>query len=206
MEEKEKMAKPGAGPDGAEELGAAAGPAGAGESAEGELQSAEQEQGEETDDLLVQLSEARSEAHDLEDRMLRLAAEFENYKKRMQRERESAFKYAEEDLLKELLPALDNLERAIEQGHKTNDASALLEGVEMTYRGLLAGLEKFGLKPLESRGQAFDPNYHEAMAMEASDEFPANTVISEFQRGYLYKDRLIRAAKVVVSNGPGSSA
>lgn len=167
-----------------------------------DLQATDQEEREGSDDLLVQLSEARSEAHDLEDRMLRLAAEFENYKKRMQRERETAFKYAEEDLLKELLPALDNLERAIEQGRGSGDASALLEGVEMTHRGLLASLEKFGLQPLDSQGQPFDPNLHEAMAMEASDEVPANIIISEFQRGYFYKDRLLRAAKVVVSNGP----
>ncbi|MDF1614160.1 nucleotide exchange factor GrpE [Desulfurivibrio dismutans] len=169
-----------------------------------DLQAAEQESHEgSSDDLLVQLSEARSEAHDLEDRMLRLAAEFENYKKRMQRERENSFKYAEEGLMKELLPSLDNLERAIEQGRNSDDASALLEGVEMTYRGLLASLEKFGLKPMDSMGQTFDPNLHEAMVMEASDEAPVNTIISEFQRGYFFKDRLLRAAKVVVSSGSG---
>ncbi len=172
------------------------------ESGEGYLQTSGEESEEGSDDLLVQLSEARSEAHDLEDRMLRLAAEFENYKRRAQRERETAAKYAEEDLLKELLPSLDNLERAIEQGRNTGEASALLEGVEMTQRVLMASLEKFGLKPLASQGEVFDPNYHEAMVMEPSDEAPANTIINEYQRGYFYKDRLLRAAKVVVSSGP----
>ncbi len=197
MDEKEKMENP-------ETESRAEAEAEAETSAEGYLQTSGEEAEEGTDDLLVQLSEARSEAHDLEDRMLRLAAEFENYKRRAQRERETAAKYAEEDLLKELLPSLDNLERAIDQGRNTGDASALLEGVEMTQRVLMASLEKFGLKPLASKGEVFDPNYHEAMAMEPSDEAPANTIINEYQRGYFYKDRLLRAAKVVVSSGSES--
>lgn len=158
--------------------------------------------GGEGEDLLSQLSVAHSEARDLEDRMLRLAAEFENFKKRIRRERESDFKYAEESLLRELLPTVDNLERAIEQGRDSAEASALLEGVEMTCSGLLATLEKFGLKALAGKGETFDPNYHEALAMEPSAEAPANTILNEFQKGYLYKDRLLRAAKVVVSSGP----
>ena len=157
--------------------------------------------GGESDDLLSQLSAAHGEARDLEDRMLRLAAEFENFKKRIRRERETDFKYAEESLLRDLLPTLDNLERAIEQGRDTAEASALLEGVEMTYNGLLATLGKFGLKSLAGKGEPFDPNYHEALAMEASPEVAANTILNEFQKGYLYKDRLLRAAKVVVSSG-----
>ncbi|MFH7319732.1 nucleotide exchange factor GrpE [Desulfurivibrio sp. D14AmB] len=172
-----------------------------------ELQASEQgrdQAGGEGEDLLSQLSAAHSEARDLEDRMLRLAAEFENFKKRIRRERETDFKYAEENLLRELLPTVDNLERAMEQGRESADASALLEGVEMTYHGLLATLEKFGLKPLAGKGEPFDPNYHEALAMEASAEVPANTILNEFQKGYLYKDRLLRAAKVVVSSGPAT--
>lgn len=155
----------------------------------------------ESDDLLSQLTIVYEEARDLEDRLLRLAAEFENYKKRIRRERENELKYAEEKLLKELLPSLDNLERAIEQGRTTEDISALRQGVEMTYEGLLAAVEKFGLKVLASQGEPFDPNYHEAMVMEANSDVPANTIINEFQKGYMYKDRLLRAAKVVVSSG-----
>lgn len=173
------------------------------EEEESRLQTTEQgEAGENNDDLLNQLSAAHHEARDLEDRMLRLAAEFENYKRRMQRERETSLKYAEEDLLKELLPALDNLERAIEQGRESDQNSSLLQGVEMTRNGLVSTLEKFGLKPLPGAGESFDPNYHEALAMEASEEAPANTILNEFQKGYFYKDRLLRAAKVVVSSGP----
>lgn len=154
------------------------------------------------DDLISQVVKAREEANDLEDRMLRLAAEFDNFKKRMQRERETALKYAEENLLRELLPSLDNLERAVEEGRRTNDAAALLAGVEMTRKGLFAVLEKFGLAPLAGQDQPFDPNFHEALAMEHSAEVPANVILQEYQKGYQYKDRLLRAAKVVVSQGP----
>ncbi|MDZ7642337.1 MAG: nucleotide exchange factor GrpE [Desulfurivibrio sp.] len=149
--------------------------------------------------LARQLAEAREELRAKEEQTMRMAAEFENYKKRMQREREAILKYAEEDLLKELLPTLDNLERATEQGRSTEDVTALLEGVEMTHNGFVATLEKFGLKSLAGRGEPFDPNFHEAMALESSDEVPANTVLNEYQKGYMYKDRLLRAAKVVVA-------
>ena len=156
---------------------------------------------EEQANLTADLDKAREEAKELQDRLLRLAAEFENFKKRMQRERETAMKYAEEALLRELLPTLDNLERAMEQGRTATDAAGLLEGVEMTMAGLRNTLEKFGLQPLDGAGQPFDPNFHEALVMEASDTVPANTILQEFQKGYMFKDRLLRAAKVVVSKG-----
>jgi molecular chaperone GrpE len=151
--------------------------------------------------LAADLEKAREEAKDLQDRLLRLAAEFENFKKRMQRERETAMKYAEEGLLRDLLPTLDNLERAMEQGRTAADVAGLLEGVEMTMSGMRNTLEKFGLKPVDGVGQPFDPNLHEALAMEASATVPANTILQEYQRGYMFKDRLLRAAKVVVAKG-----
>ena len=156
---------------------------------------------EEQANLAADLDKAREEAKDLQDRLLRLAAEFDNFKKRMQRERETAMKYAEEGLLRELLPTIDNLERAMEQGRAAAEATALLEGVEMTMSGMRNTLEKFGLKAVDGVGQPFDPNLHEALAMEASDTVPANTILQEYQRGYIFKDRLLRAAKVVVSKG-----
>ncbi len=155
--------------------------------------------------LQEELAQARKEAQEHYDKLLRLAAEFENYKKRMEREQQTARKYAEESLLKELLPSLDNLERAAEEARKAGESGALLEGVEMTRKGLLATLEKFGLVPIESVGQPFDPSFHEALTMEPSDEVPANHVLREFQKGYQYKERLLRAAKVVVSSGPAGS-
>jgi molecular chaperone GrpE len=155
-------------------------------------------------DAASEVETLRQQLAECQDNILRMAADFENTKKRLEREREITLKYAEETLLKELLPSLDNLERAIEQGRETDNAASLLEGVEMTWNGLLAALGKNGLKPLESIGETFDPNFHEAVAMEAREGVAANQVLKEFQKGYIYKDRLIRAAKVIVSNGGGS--
>ncbi|MFZ5798471.1 MAG: nucleotide exchange factor GrpE [Thermodesulfobacteriota bacterium] len=161
----------------------------------------------EADQLTREIAILRQEADENRDRLLRLAAEFENYKKRMERERESLLKYAGENILRELLVTVDNLERALEQGTaESADSSkqlvSLLEGVELTRKNLLSGLEKFGVSPVESVGRPFDPNEQEALTMEASTDVPANHVLREFVKGYRFKDRLLRAAKVVVSAGP----
>ena len=156
------------------------------------------EQGEERD-ISAELEEARQKLLESEEKVLRLAAEFENTKKRLQREREISLKYAEENILKELLPGIDNIERAMEQAQDSSSVESLLEGIELTHNGLLATLEKFGVKPIESIGEPFDPNIHEAVAMEETGEMEPNLVLKEFQKGYLYKDRLLRAAKVIVS-------
>lgn len=167
-----------------------------------EQESSEKEQaGAEAEDATVQLAKALEKNRELEDKLLRMAAEQENFKKRMQRERETAIKYAEETILRELLPSLDNLERAVEQCKCSPDAETILTGVEMTCKGLLNTLEKFGIKALVGEGQPFDPNFHEAVAMEASADVPENQILQEYQKGYMFKDRLIRAAKVVVSKG-----
>lgn len=133
------------------------------------------------------------------DRFLRQAAEFENYKRRLERERANALKYAEENVLQELLPVVDNLERALEQGKKNPDLKDFYDGVELTYKGLLTTLEKFEVTPIESVGNTFDPNHHEALTMEETSDAEHNTVYREFQKGYMYKDRLLRPAKVVVA-------
>lgn len=152
-------------------------------------------------DLTAELESARAEAKETYDRMLRLAAEFENFKKRMERERQSALKFAEENIVRELLPSIDNLDRALEQGQQTNDITTVLEGVTMTRDGIVACLNKVGVTALQSIGAAFDPNFHEALAMEENNEVPANHIIQEYQKGYMFKERLLRAAKVVVSSG-----
>ena len=149
--------------------------------------------------LQLELAESR-------DQVLRLAAEFENFKKRMEREHEALAKYAGENILRELLSSIDNLDRTIEQGSTdSGDAQqkldALLEGVKLTHKGLMASLEKFEVIPIESVGKDFDPNEHEALTMEASDTVPANQVLQEFAKGYRFRDRLLRPAKVVVSQG-----
>jgi molecular chaperone GrpE len=153
---------------------------------------------------------AEEEIAGFRDKMLRTAAEFDNYKKRMERDRLSALKYASESVLREILPVVDNLERALAQGvvagvdAQTNLAS-LLEGVQLTLKSLLAALEKFEVKPMNSIGKPFDPKIHEALVMEASDEVPASHVLSEFEKGYFYKDRLLRVAKVIVSSGKAAA-
>jgi len=153
---------------------------------------------------------AEEEIAGFRDKMLRTAAEFDNYKKRMERDRLSALKYASESVLREILPVVDNLERALAQGvvagvdAQTNLVS-LLEGVQLTLKSLLAALEKFEVKPMNSIGKPFDPKIHEALVMEASDEVPASHVLSEFEKGYLYKDRLLRVAKVIVSSGKAAA-
>ena len=168
--------------------------------AAGESPSAGESLGGAQEDMAKELEQAREMVCELGDRILRMAAEQENFKKRMQREREISLKYAEESILRELLPSIDNMERAMEQGRNA-DAATLLAGVEMTCNGLLSTLEKIGLKPLDAVGQPFDPNFHEALAMEASDDVAENVILKEYQKGYMFKDRLIRAAKVVVSTG-----
>ena len=152
---------------------------------------------------IEQLQQELAESRDM---VLRLAAEFENFKKRMEREREALAKYAGENILRELLSSVDNLDRTIEQGATdSGDAQqkldALLEGVRLTHKGLITSLEKFEVVPIESVGKTFDPNEHEALTMEVSDTVPANHVLKEFAKGYLFRDRLLRPAKVVVSQG-----
>ena len=165
------------------------------------------EAGAEAELLTREIADLRREADDNRERLLRLAAEFENYKKRMERERESLLKYAGENILRELLSTVDNLDRALEQGaaeagEAQKQLTSLLQGVELTRKVLLSGLEKFGVTAVECVGGEFDPNVHEALTMEASAEVPANHVLLEFVKGYRFKDRLLRAAKVVVSAGP----
>lgn len=152
--------------------------------------------------LKEDLSAAKSEAAETYERMLRVMAEFENYKKRAQRQMEENRKYANESLIKELLSVVDNLERAIHasNGEKLEDSS-VVEGVEMTLGEIMKLLKKYNVTPVDAHGKPFDPVYHEAVMQEESDAYPANTVITELQKGYLLHDRLIRPAMVVVSKG-----
>jgi molecular chaperone GrpE len=161
-------------------------------------------------DLEKELAEAREEAAELRDKMLRVAADYENFKKRIEREHLQTMKYAGEQILREMLPVVDNLERAVAQGvveglSVEKNLASLQEGVELTLKSLRTSLEKFEVKPIESVGKPFDPNHQEAMTMEENQEIPANHVVTEFEKGYFYKDRLLRAAKVTVSSGKAES-
>jgi len=151
----------------------------------------------------------QEELADCKDRMLRLTADTENFKKRMTREKEKMAKYAGENILRELLTTADNLDRALEQGRSESDdaekqLAALLEGIELTHKGLLTLLEKFEVKPLHVVGEAFNPDEMDALTMGNSEDVPNNHVLQEFAKGYRFKDRVLRHAQVVVSSGKKS--
>ena len=149
---------------------------------------------------------AEQESRQHYERLLRVSADFENFKKRSFREADDFRKYANELLLMELLTVVDNLERAIQStSNEQNAAGCLVEGVDMTLKALLKIFEKFSVKPIESVGKPFDPNYHQAMMQEPSDLYPESTIVREFQKGYLLHDRLLRPSMVVVSKGPGKT-
>ncbi|MDJ0815119.1 MAG: nucleotide exchange factor GrpE [Desulfobacterales bacterium] len=151
-------------------------------------------------DLEDRLKATEQEARENYDRLLRVSAEFENYKKRASREMEEFRKYSNQSLIKELLSVVDNLELAMSStsGHEAID-QGLLQGLEMTHREILKVFEKFAVKPISASGEPFDPTYHEAVMQEETDEVPENTVVNEMQKGYLIHDRLLRPSMVVVA-------
>lgn len=130
-----------------------------------------------------------------------LAAEFDNFRKRTQRERESLVAFGNERLLLALLPILDNLERAIAQGAAAGSVEALLEGVRMTYGLFVAELKKFGVEQMSAAGKPFDPAIHEAVAQLPAPHLADGTVLDEACKGYTLNNRLLRAAQVTVARG-----
>ena len=155
-------------------------------------------------ELEIRCETAEQESRQHYERLLRVSADFENFKKRSFRETDDFRKYANELLLLELLTVVDNMERAIQSTNSENNAAGcVIEGVEMTLKALLKIFDKFSVKLIEAVGKPFDPSFHQAMIQEASDLHPENTVIREFQKGYLLHDRLLRPSMVVVSKGPG---
>jgi molecular chaperone GrpE len=134
------------------------------------------------------------------DRLLRLSAEFENYKKRKQREIDEFKKFANETIFRQILPVVDNLERAVASAEtNSGEGTNLLEGVKLTHKDILKLLEMFSVRVIKAGNEPFDPNFHQAVTRQETDEFPENTVTAVLQNGYLLHDRLIRPAMVVVS-------
>ncbi len=152
------------------------------------------------EDLAESLKLKEQEAQENYDRFLRVSAEFDNYKKRASRDMQEFRKFSNQSLIKEMLSVVDNLELAMSStnGHKSID-KGLLDGLAMTHKEILKVFEKFNVKSISAKGQPFDPTFHEAVMQEATDEYPANTVINELQKGYLIHDRLLRPAMVVVA-------
>ena len=154
-------------------------------------------------ELKQEIENAKQEASKNWDLYLRERADLENARKRHQRDREEAIRFANDRLLKEMIPVLDNLERAVghaEQGE--DDNQGLLEGVNMTISQFRKVLEDFGVKPINALGADFDPNLHQAMGQVESEDQAPNTVVSEFQKGYLLNDRLLRPSLVMVAKAP----
>ncbi len=161
----------------------------------------------EPEEETVQLAESAEREEDelarVKSRLAYLAAEFDNYRKRMAREQEAIVSYGNERILLAILPFLDNLERAISQPHPPGNTEALLSGVQITYEQILAELRKFGLEQIRAVGESFDPNLHEAIARIAAEGTPEGTVLAEGRKGYLLSGRLLRPAQVTVAQGPG---
>jgi molecular chaperone GrpE len=154
---------------------------------------------EENEELKRALDDCKEELGQTRDRWIRMVAEMENFKKRSGKERDEFFKYANENILRELLPILDNLQRAIDHAETHNGQTGLLEGIQMTERQLVAVMERFGISPVDAISKPFDPSRHEAMIQVDSEDHEPNTVLQEHQKGYLLHDRLLRPAKVAVS-------
>ena len=152
--------------------------------------------------LREQLEAKIQEAKNNYDRYVRQVAEAENFKKRNARERDDAIRFANEALLRDLLPIIDNLERAIAHAAGSSNGSSLVEGVEMVLKAFLDVLNKFGVCQISAAGQPFDPAKHEAMAQVATDEHEPNIVIDELHKGYMFRDRLLRPTLVSVAKAP----
>jgi len=153
------------------------------------------------EELQLALTAKAEEAKGLNDKYLRLAAEFDNYKRLIQRDQRDQIRFGNESLLKELLPVVDNLERAIKASREGGNNKALIQGVDLTLKQLTGALSRFHVTPVQTIGQPFDPAMHQAVVSIASEKVPAQHVLDELQRGYLLHDRILRAAMVSVSTG-----
>ncbi|KAF5410257.1 MAG: Protein GrpE [Candidatus Methanocomedens sp.] len=151
------------------------------------------------EELACELDESRGLVLDYLNHLQRLTAEFDNYKKRTDKERAEIIEYASFDLVAELIDVMENMERGIASARESQDVDSILKGMEMVYNQLKNILESRGLEPIDAVGQKFDHQCHEAMMKEQTDECPNNTVIEEFQRGYRIKDRVVRYSKVKLS-------
>jgi molecular chaperone GrpE len=165
-------------------------------------QSTENEQVEETAEvnpLEKELEEVKAKLEEQENRYLRLQADFDNFRRRTRLDAEAAQKYRAQSLVTDILPALDNFERALKVDTDDEQLKAVLQGMEMVYRQLLEALQKEGVEAIEAVGQPFDPYQHQAVMQVEDDSFEPNTVVEEFQKGYRLKDKVIRPSMVKVN-------
>jgi molecular chaperone GrpE len=161
-----------------------------------------EEQEEEAVEELDPLEQAREENKKLREQVLRLAADFDNFRKRARRENEDGARRAKIDMLRELLPVFDNMERAVAHAEQATDAKAVATGVQMVIKQFQDTVGKLGVERVKSVGEAFDPNVHEAIQQIETADQVAGTVVAEMLPGYLWGDRLLRASMVVVAKAP----
>lgn len=152
------------------------------------------------------LSQVMAERDRLKEQLLRTSAEFDNYRKRNKRDLEEAERRAREEILRELLPVVDNLERAADAASGAQDASAVAEGVQMVLRQFQEVAGRLQLERLQSIGERFDPNVHDAIQQQESEEYPPGTIIAEVTPGYRLGDRLLRAAVVIVAKAASNES
>lgn len=146
-----------------------------------------------------QIHVLQEEVEALNNRLLRVQADYDNFRRRTRQEAEAQAKYRAQTLIEALIPAIDNFDRALTVQVESDDAKSLLQGMEMVYRQLTEALKSEGLQVIESVGQSFDPHYHQAVMQVESDEHEPNQVVEELQKGYRLKDRVIRPSMVKVS-------
>ena len=151
-------------------------------------------------DLELEIQKLVEERDGLQERLLRLRAEFDNYRKRAERERSETIQFASAELMRELLNVLDSFDLAFRNAaSQGSDSAEILRGLDLVYKQFLDTLGRFGLKPIEAKGQPFNPNFHQAVSTVHTDEVPENTVVEEMRRGYTLNGKLLRAAMVSVS-------
>ena len=154
------------------------------------------------EELRKTLEEKEESFKELNNRYLYLQADFENFKKIKAKEKQDLLKFGNEVLIKELIPVIDNLERAIDHANKTEGGKGIIEGIQITLNEFLKVLERSGIEGVEAVGRKFDPNLHEALFQEEREDVEPDIVISELQKGYVLNGRLLRPARVSVSKQP----
>jgi molecular chaperone GrpE len=154
--------------------------------------------------LIADLAAAQKEVSELKDQMLRVQADAQNIRRRAEADVEKAHKFGQEKFSRELLSVLDNLERALAASPEDEATKSLRDGIEMTLQGFTSTLGKFNVEVIDPQGETFNPEYHQAMAMQENADFPPNTVMAVMQKGYSLHGRLLRPAMVMVSKGAPS--
>ncbi|MFJ5768551.1 nucleotide exchange factor GrpE [Psychrobacillus sp. NPDC093180] len=167
--------------------------------AEDEVAETEEDVVEEAVEEVDELTLVKQQLEEEQNKAIRLRADFENYKRRVQLDKEADYKYRAQSVLSDILPVLDNFERALAVETTSEEAASLAKGVEMVYRSLLDAVKKEGLEQIEAEGVPFDPNFHQAVMQEKDDTKDSGIVLQELQKGYKLKDRILRPSMVKVN-------